>query len=470
MGLAAATSVMGLAVVLPRLSDWEVSVTPLTPERAAATGLRVLGWAPLRAAWEPRVGPGSLAALALAALALLYAGRFASRWPWPRMLAMTFVMTVAWMTSLATVDGLAGIGRVLDTTPEYLPTAREVTDLPTLLRTFIDRIPEGAPERWPVHISGHPPGALLLFVLLVAVGLGSGLAAGMTVLLIAATTPVAVLATLRLLGAEPAARTVAPLLVFGPAAIWMAVSADGLFAAMSAWGLCCLAASATRQRWWSTALWGIAAGVVLGYCAMLSYGLPLLSVLAMAILLVARNFRPLLWALGAALLLVLSFAAAGFSWWEAFPVLRERYWDGIAQRRPASYWLWGNFAAFCFSAGPLAGVAAATTVSRLRYNGRPPASNEAVVNPSSGWQEGDCTTPLCVTERVVVLLGCAAVVTLVVADLSRMSKAEVERIWLPFVPWLLVGCALLPIRWQRPGLALQVGFALTVQHLLFTQW
>jgi len=77
---------------------------------------------------------------------------------------------------------------------------------------------------------------------------------------------------------------------------------------------------------------------------------------------------------------------------------------------------------------------------------------------------------LCVTERVVVLLGCAAVVTLVVADLSRMSKAEVERMWRPISPWLLVGCALLPIRWQRPGLALQVGFALTVQHLLFTPW
>ena len=40
----------------------------------------------------------------------------------------------------------------------------------------------------------------------------------------------------------------------------------------------------------------------------------------------------------------------------------------------------------------------------------------------------------------------------VVADLSLMSRAEVERIWLPFVPWLLVGCALLPDRWRRWGL------------------
>ena len=51
-----------------------------------------------------------------------------------------------------------------------------------------------------------------------------------------------------------------------------------------------------------------------------------------------------------------------------------------------------------------------------------------------------------------------------------MSRAEVERIWLPFVPWLLLGCALLPERWRRGGLALQVVVALLVQHLLDTGW
>jgi hypothetical protein len=51
-----------------------------------------------------------------------------------------------------------------------------------------------------------------------------------------------------------------------------------------------------------------------------------------------------------------------------------------------------------------------------------------------------------------------------------MSKGEVERIWLPFVPWLLVLCALLPGRWRRLTLALQVLTALLVQHLLVTGW
>ncbi len=57
-----------------------------------------------------------------------------------------------------------------------------------------------------------------------------------------------------------------------------------------------------------------------------------------------------------------------------------------------------------------------------------------------------------------------------VADISRMSQAGVERIWLPFVPWLLVSCALLPQGWRRAGLVLQVGCALVAQHLLATGW
>ena len=56
------------------------------------------------------------------------------------------------------------------------------------------------------------------------------------------------------------------------------------------------------------------------------------------------------------------------------------------------------------------------------------------------------------------------------ATSSQMSRAEVERIWLPFVPWLTVSLALLPGAWRRCGLALQVVTALLVQHLLYTGW
>ncbi len=69
-----------------------------------------------------------------------------------------------------------------------------------------------------------------------------------------------------------------------------------------------------------------------------------------------------------------------------------------------------------------------------------------------------------------MLLAGAAAACVVLADASQMSKAEVERIWLPFVPWLTLSCALLPARWRRAGLALQLFAALVVQHLLYTSW
>jgi hypothetical protein len=285
----------------------------------------------------------------------------------------------------------------------------------------------------------------------VHLGLGSGLAAGSVVLVLAATTPVAVLVTLRRLGAETQARWAAPLLATGPAAIWMAVSADAMFGAVAAWGLCALAVAATTQTRRAALGFAVVAGLLLGYCVMLSYGLPILGILALAVLLAAPRWQRVPWIIGAAvaaaIAVVLAFAAWGFAWWSAYPVLVQRYWDGIATRRPFGYWVWGDLAALVFSAGPLVGASVAVALSRVKRIGAAPRG-----------------------ERVVVLLTIAALVTVVVADLSGMSKAEVERIWLPFVPWLLVGTALLPERWRRLGLAGQLCFALLVQHLLFTGW
>jgi hypothetical protein len=295
-----------------------------------------------------------------------------------------------------------------------------------------------SPGQWPVHIAGHPPGALTTFVALVRLGLGSGLEAGLVVTLLAASTAVAVLVTLRELGAEELARKAAPFLVVGPAAVWQCVSADGMFAAFAAWGMCALALGAVRR----SVGWSVVAGLLLGWCVMCSYGLPLLGLLAVALLVAARSWRPVVPAVLAALAVVLAFVPFGFAWWEALPVLQDRYWAGVAHNRPAAYWMWGNLAALAFSAGPLAFAGVAHTLAQ-----KPTQRSRAV------WW---------------LVLGAVAMV--VAADCSQMSRAEVERIWLPFVPWLLLGCALLPDRWRRAGLVLQVGVALAVQHLLATGW
>jgi len=426
-GLGAAVLLMTLAVVVPAVTGWHVDVAGSFP--------------PLRATWWPRVGPGTLPALALGAAGVAGAFTAAQRLSWGTLLLVTWAMGVAWMLALALVDGVPGVAGPLNSGYEYLPTARAVTDVPALLHEFASRIPLG-PHGWPVHVAGHPPGALLFFVLLVHVGLGSPVAAGLAVTAVAATTPVAVLLTARTLGAEDAARRALPFLVLGPVAIWQAVSADAVFAAVAAWGAAALALGAVRR----SAGWSVVAGLVLGYAVMMSYGLPLLGILAVTVLLVGRSWYPLPFALAAAVGVVVAFAALGFVWWEAFPALQDRYWAGVASRRPAAYWLWGNLAALLFATGPLLGAALASAAREIQG---------AVRHPS---------------RHALGALAAAGVSMVVVADLTLLSKAEVERIWLPFVGWMMLSCAYLPGRWRRGGLALQVGFAIVLQHLLRTAW
>ncbi len=45
------------------------------------------------------------------------------------------------------------------------------------------------------------------------------------------------------------------------------------------------------------------------------------------------------------------FTAAGFAWWDAYPVLHERYYDGIASERTYAYWVWADIAAWTFTVG-----------------------------------------------------------------------------------------------------------------------
>jgi hypothetical protein len=429
IGLVSACALVALAMALPAVTGWDVHVKSFPP---------------LHAEWDPRVGPGTVPALVIALLGLRYAATWAASLSWRRLLVVSWVVGAAWMLSLALVDGWDGIGQILQTPYEYLRTARSTSDLHHTLSEYVSRIPLSAPDNWPVHIAGHPPGALTFFLLLVRLGLGGGLAAGLVVTLIAATTAPATLVAVRALGAENLARRAAPFLVLGPAAIWQCVSADGMFAAVAAWGLAALAV-ATDSAGSRRIGWSAAAGLLLGYAVMLSYGLLLLGILALTVLHLGRSWRPLPVAAAAAAGVVLVYAALGFDYLSALHALHDRYWDGVAHVRPAGYWTWGDLAALVCSAGPLLGAAVAVVWARRREQADP-------------------------TVRVVVLLVAAAAVSVLVADASLMSKAEVERIWLPFVPWLLAGAGLLPERWRRGGLALQIGTALLLQHLLLTGW
>lgn len=437
-GVTAARIGAGVAVLLIVAA---IAIPALTP-----LNVHVRSFPPLHAEWAPHLGWGTVPALIVAGLALFHADRIARQVGWRALLAVVFGVAFVWMVSLALVDGPEGLGKILEHPYEYLGPARAITDIPGMLTEYVSRIPLDATDNWPVHLAGHPPAAVLFFIGLVHLGLGSWLASGLVVILLASTTPVAVLITLRRLGAESAARAAAPFLALGPVAVWQAVSGDAMFGAVAAWGLCALACAATATGVRGRVLWSLAAGLLLGIAVFLSYGLVLLGILALAVLWLARSWWPLPIAAATACVVALGFAVLGFRWWEAYPVLVDRYWAGIATRRPFGYWVWGNLAALAISGGPIVGASVAVVVRRIRR----PFPVGAV--------------------RVVVVLTAAAALIILAADLSMMSKAEVERIWVPFVPWLLIGTALLPERLRRLALGVQLGTALVVQHLLLTGW
>ncbi|WP_443074362.1 hypothetical protein [Streptomyces sp. NBC_01462] len=408
-----------------------------------------VGWPPLFARWEPHVGPGTPAALVVAVAVVAYGPPLAARLSWRPLLWVAWGATTAWTFSLALVDGWQrGVAGRLTTTNEYLTVIDRFHDIPATLRDFTHHIVSQSPAPWPAHIAGHPPGATLTFVLLDRIGLGGGGWAGVWCVTVGSTAAVAVLVTVRVLAGEALARRAAPFLVLAPAAVWVGASADGYFAAVATWAVAFLALAVTGSRPRAT---GLVAGLLFGLTAYLSYGLVLYAVIAGAVLLLgSRRLRPLPYVVAGAAVVPVVFTLLGFDWWEAYRLLVTRYYQGVGGVRPYGYWVWANLACTVLIVGP-------ATVAGLRRAGAAPVRGGVRRLPR-----------LPTAEPRLALLALAALLALLAADLSGMSKAETERIWLPFAMWLLPAAALLPR--PRVWLAAQAALALLLNHLLLTGW
>ncbi|UQU64352.1 hypothetical protein COUCH_36255 [Couchioplanes caeruleus] len=463
--------------------------------------------APFYAHWLPHVGPGTPLVVAVAALVVWRGFTVAERLSWRALVGTAYVAAVVWTLSLALVDGWQrGVAGRLTTAPEYLHEVPGVTDVSQMLGGFTGRILAFQPDSWTTHVAGHPPGAFLIFVWLERLGLGGGAWAAVVCVLIGSLAAVAVPETVRLLSAsgEAAARAVVPFAVVFPGAVWVGVSADGMFAGVTAVGVMLLA----RKR----AMAAVAGGALVTFGAYLSYGLVLLAPLVLVATLAGRKARSQpaaggqnaarrnsaragaaqaggTWAdiaraggaraggaradtarangvarrtaggvaasrrgsstaaittvvggaLAGGVAVVAAFSMAGFWWLDGYHLVVERYYQGLASIRPYGYWVWANVAALVACAGPTAAVILRRAVAYVSL---------------------DATR----------LLPLAAAAAILAADLSGLSKAETERIWLPFAVWFAAGAALLPVPGRRTWLAVQAGTALLVNHLLLTSW
>lgn len=411
------------------------------------------GSAPIFGEWLIHAGWGTGPAIAIAVAIVAWGPILAQRLSWRALTWGSWATACGWAFALAMIDGWQrGFAGRLTTRDEYLSQVPSITDIPATLRTFASRIVDYQPNSWTTHVSGHPPGALLTFVWLDRLGLHGGAWAGLLCLLVGSSAAAAVAIAVRALADEQTARRAAPFVALAPTAIWVAVSADGYFAGVAAWGIALLAVAAHRPVRFP-ALTAAGAGLLLGWGVFCNYGLMLMGLPALAVLASAQqadngwaNWRAILRALGpaalAAIAVAVAFAVAGFFWFDGYTLVQQRYWQGIAKFRPFQYWSWANLASVVCAIG-LGGVAG---ISRV--------FDWAAIRRRSGFH--------------LLLLGVLAAIVL--ADLSMLSKAEVERIWLPFTIWLTAAAALLPARSHRIWLALNALGALAINTIILTHW
>jgi hypothetical protein len=440
-----------------------------------------VGAPPLVGSFDLRLSWSLSGALVLAAGALAFGPGIARRLRWRSLLGASWLAGCAWIVALGvgTGGGWRALWAPLQTRYEYLAAVPRVGDAHSFLQGFAQALPS-----YPTHVRGHPPGMVLLLWVLDHAGLGGPRWAAALVIGAGAAAAPAALVAMRALAEERAARRAAPFVTLAPAAVWLGTSADALFSTTLAVGVALLAVACASPRAARTSpaatraedvagtatgerahrrapldtsgatcrrarglvspitlgaagrrpdALALLAGLVLGCGLLLSYGLAPLGLVPLAVAVLTRRWRLLALATAGAAAVLLAFAAAGFWWPSGLGATHDLYAGGVAARRPYLDFLVISPAAFALALGP----AALVGLAHLR------------------------------ARRAWILPG-AALAALLVAELSGLSRGESERIWLPFVPWLLLATA--SLRAPRAWLAAQLTLAIALQVAVRSPW
>jgi methylthioxylose transferase len=392
-----------------------------------------LTFPPFVGKWEPEVTAWALVAAGLFAAAIWAAPRLLSPTFPPAAFAGTvFGLTLALRLALGAASrGTQEWSHVFD--PAGFEGANEyLAALPALRYGpgfFVDRFAELVPAL-PVHAAGHPPGLLLVMHAL-AIKTPGALAA-LCIVGGALLAPLAYALARGLLD-DGSARVAALLTASAPSVLLFgATSADALYAVLgllAAWPL-------TSARLPVV----LAGAVLLAVASLFAWSLLGIGVWAAALAWRRRGRREMLALVllcGVALIAVhAAFAAlTGFDPIGAIRATEQVYRRGIASERPYWFWLPGSPTAFLVMLGlPIAWLGLRALA----------AGDDAAV---------------------------AIFSVLVLAALAGFTKAEVERIWLSFAPFVCIAAAsVLSADRLRPVLALLGAQALAWELLWNTVW
>ncbi len=395
--------------------------------------------APFLGRYRLQSAPAALLAPAVAVAVLVAARRgWLDRARWTYLLGAAYLAALAWALSLALADGLAGLTRSLLDPDNYATDVRDVGADPLgYLRGFTAHAAGHS-----IAARGHPPGTVLLLWGLDRIGFDQPLRLAVLVTALGAATVPLVLAAVRGVCGESAARRYAPVLVLAPYAIWVAVSMDVfvavLGAAMVAAGV---RASHAHVRGPRAAGWALLCGLLLGVAALFSYAAPWLGLSAVCLYFARRRpFLNIVTGAGA-LLPVLAADGLGFAWVTGLASAHADYASRVEPYRSALWWSAISVVALLLATGP----ALVASVRKLRN--------------TPGW-------PFLVGSAGAVLF----------SILAGLARGGVEHAWLAFFPWLTVA-AVAPRRQGGPPvpapLLLAGAGALTaivVEAVLVTPW
>ena len=431
--------------------DWGRNLQRTAPEI-------FLGAAPLvgrnfRDAWDWRFGWGLIGAglVASGIVVLARRGWFASA-RLRVVLAATGASAGVFSTLLALTDGRDGLFYGVEDDTEYLANLPLAPPAGDFVRNFVVDIND-----YSVHVRGHPPGFVVLLKMFDAVGLSGSWPVMLISLVSTMLLPIGVLIAVWAIAGERWVRRSAPFLIVAPYAIWMMTSADAFYSALGAWGVAFVALGVRRDG--RGAVWlGAIGGLLLSTLLFMTYGGAVYLLVPLAIAIAGWRMRrhssfgagttsTVVGAVVMALTVTLMWFAAGFWWFDGAEATRDEYWEGTAQFRIWNYFIFANLVAALFAVGP------ATFVGLTRLRDR----------------------------RLWVLVG-GALAGLMIANLSQLSKAETERIWLLFYPWLVIAGAALASRFDSERLklsantvfagwiALQAVCAILLQASLVSKW
>jgi methylthioxylose transferase len=394
--------------------------------------------------WRPRLDL-AWAAVAVPLVVLVAGGVVAlARLPVPRPARLAAGVGCAGVLALAVAGlggGVAAWREPLAGSGEYPAAARGIGSVVAFLDGFDQRVPS-----LPDFAAQHPPFATLFYVL--AERLWPGLTGAAVLTVLAGSLGLLVVAGLAAdeLG-EAGERWAAACWSLVPAVVlYLATSADAMWAPVVAGGLLAAHRGLVRRSW----AWTAAGGALLWLASMLTFAavlvLPFLAVRALARWREDRGWV-LRWAAGTAVVVLgLAALAAATTGYDVLATVAavNRFWS-VAPGTSRAYlpWTYGNLLAFTAMLGaPLAAGLVAGVWRALRRR---------------AWGSFELAT----------------LASLLAGALWGHTKGEVERMWQFLVP-LAVVVAVRQLRaWRAPlpaVAALLLVQALLVQVLFFTRW